>query len=1391
MTRTFSKFLINLILLVGLLTSQAPAAAVVAAPLTEPDAGADLTVEVSISPALPAANEQVTITVIARNIGAFNTTGGQVRVDLYVDPAQRPPAQGTAGFPIIQVPSIGSGGSTQGTRTHTFTENGCNHVIYAWIDRLGVISEDNENNNLVELPVCVGVTCAADSYEVDNACANAKWLQENSSQAHSFCTAAQTQDDEDWVKFTAFADIQYTLETNNQQQHASPQVTIFNKCGGTAQTGPSDNSASWKPTASGVYYARLARKDGVAGPLTAYSLTLTSSTGVTDDFEPDNSCPTAHDITTDGAKQNRRFVAPGDEDWIKFAVKAGESFIVLGEGTGTGVNPVITLFDSCSSVPGSQSLVQAAASVTASANTDTIYYARVVNQNSTVFGQDATYDLSVTSSTCAADSYEQDDEKNQAKDLALGAPQTAHNFCPSSDEDWVKFSVEANKTYVLQTENLGSASDTVLTLFAADGTTQIAENDDYNYVDASRIVWKPTAGGIHYARVRHHNIIANGANTQYDIALREGFCLPDTQEGALGDNGPGDAISIPPNGSTQAHTFCADPLSTTLGDQDWVAFDAVTGGNYLVKTTNLDKNSDTVLTLFDSDGATVLASNDDIGLGQSATLNFTPTAPGKYYVRITQFNSNVLGSLTDYQVQLEANEPPPPTPTPTPSPTPAPTPVPTPTPDPATVKTLIVVNQPRLETLYGAAETGTLMTKLFDLANHTAVQGAVLEVTSDPAVQTAYADWTVDQTALLTVDKANSMAAAIRNRILTFLETATNVKYVVLVGGDHVIPFRRVLDLVPPKAGANPTSVLEQSYATKVTANTTIAAALAENMVLTDDYYVDKTPSVWTDKQNNQRDLFIPDYAVSRLIETPAEIVAFIDVFLTDQKIEANQAVVTGWDFVQDSATVMGTIMSADSVTTDATLIANTWARADFVAKTLNFASRVDVQAINGHSTHVGTQLPDLLNGTAQPDVTAAEVAAATGDMAGGLIYNVGCHGGLNDPGQLDLPQAFMQKRTNYIGNTGFGWGGGGTVYSEDVLKRFTIELFTGVLNEIGPSLKLAKQKYSAAKSKPNAYDAKVLMQMTLYGLPMFAVESSGAFDDEDPFPSVQGGFTPPSSFSSGLAQGSLSYGLPGSFGSFGDTTTSDGQVYDMDDNVAFGDSEPVQPLYYANAAAPLVGDLRGIIFKGGVYSDVTGFNPVMALPFNEYVEDTTEPTFLGGDGWFPETPFSLQDSQSFADSSKTAQNVIMSLGQYSDATATQRLYSQMSFDTIYSLSADTVKPEIRFVDGILDQAAGKGRIKVETTDDSGVAKVVIAFTDGGGTWRSAELDFHLAAQKWTGEITGTVDTVYFVQVVDTAGNVLVDTNKGKYYPLLPPLPLASGRQVDISRRIYLPVVVK
>jgi hypothetical protein len=109
-------------------------------------------------------------------------------------------------------------------------------------------------------------------------------------------------------------------------------------------------------------------------------------------------------------------------------------------------------------------------------------------------------------------------------------------------------------------------------------------------------------------------------------------------------------------------------------------------------------------------------------------------------------------------------------------------------------------------------------------------------------------------------------------------------------------------------------------------------------------------------------------------------------------------------------------------------------------------------------------------------------------------------------------------------------------------------------------------------------------------------------------------------------------------------------------------------------------------------------------------------------------------------------------------------------------------------VDGVLDETAGTGFIKVEATDGSRIIRVVVAYTDGQGTWHSQDLVYDDVMHKWTGVISGTVETQYFVQVVDGAGNVAIAYNKEQYHRLLPPVPLIGGRSPDV---VYLPLIVK
>ena len=972
---------------------------------------------------------------------------------------------------------------------------------------------------------------------------------------------------------------------------------------------------------------------------------------------------------------------------------------------------------------------------------------------------------------------EADDDPATGQTLIVNGQPQRHNVCPAGNVDWLQFEVTAGQTYVLRTLNLEFAADTVLELYEPDGTTRLAQNDDYGYTNASRIVWQPTVSGVHFARVRHHNAAASGPNTGFDVVLQEGYCSPDAQEGDTGDNGPGDAHSLATDGSTREHNICADPLRPDVGDQDWSAFEAVAGGTYEIRTGDLRSNSDTVIEIYDVDGQTLLQRRDDAGEGRSTIVQFEAETAGTYFVRVLQYNTNVTGSETRYQLSILGSAPPTPTPTPTSGPTPVPPPAPSPAPpNPSDVQTLIVVNRAQFVDLYGEEATETLMTKLYTLADHDSVRGAVLQVEQTVAVAEAYATWTASADSQLDNSLANDVASAVRNVVHAFLADAPSARYIVLVGDDRMLPHRREAEGDLTKQ--------ESEYAPEVSPGTTVAAALAADLTLTDDFYADRKPSQWRDRRTNStHPLYLADYAIGRLIETPEEIGAFIDGFLGgDQQIETQRVLVSGYDFVQDSAEAISFLFKNDTLTTDHQIVGPAWPGSLLRTKHLSADPRFDLHSINGHSTHLTTLTPD------GQDIGAADIAASTA-LNGVLVFAAGCHAGLNDPGQLDLPQAYLRQQATYVGNTGFGWGSGGKTYSEALMLKFARELLRDTSAEIGPSLSAAKAKYWSHDSDFDAFDAKVLMGTTLYGLPMLRVTSGGTLSDDDPFPSAQSAFDAPSSLGDGPARGSFQFLLPGSFGAFNESNTERGRLLTLDGTATYEAGTPVQPRFFADVSSPAAGTLRGALFLGGRYRDEAGVDPVVALAENEYVLDKREPT-LEAEGWYPALPLAARGADGVGILGEAGASVVLTLGQYHVESGTQRLFEQVSLDTYYSFSADREAATVRFVDGVLD--GERGSIKLETTDASGIARVVVAHTNGGGVWESTDLTFDTAAQKWRGtveNISASGGTVYFVQIVDGAGNVAVADNKGHYYRLLPPLPLREGQPLEMNTSIFLPLV--
>ncbi len=668
------------------------------------------------------------------------------------------------------------------------------------------------------------------------------------------------------------------------------------------------------------------------------------------------------------------------------------------------------------------------------------------------------------------------------------------------------------------------------------------------------------------------------------------------------------------------------------------------------------------------------------------------------------------------------------------------------------VRTLILVNRQKLETLYSASEADDVMDKLNLLAAHDSVKGLVVQVENDATVAAAYAAWDADPTSTA---RANAVAEAIKAVVDAQWASYPDLEYLVIVGDDRVVPFRRVLDQ---------TRHPESNYGSVSSASTT-GAALRDDMTLTDDYYADAVPTIPGSPDWDGHDLYIPDLGTGRLVETPDEIVAQIDAFLADDGVTAGDAIVTAYDFLEDGAQAVCNELSGDGLTTDCTLIGESWNATQFRSNVLN--TRHDVVSINGHASH-------YVIGTPSGSVLSSDIAGAAADHTRALFYTVGCHSGLNVPPSnpyqpLDTAQALVQHQANYVANTGYGWGYRASVgLSEQLMLDFTERLVYGQSATVGQALAAAKQEYYLNEREFDYYDEKIMIESTLYGLPMYRYTTPTA---TAPRLGAQGQGQGVSAIKqeqvtalgNGLTVNSLSYQFP----ALTAESTDDGQYYAFGDRVHTGDGEPVQPKYIADLSFPGT-RAHGVVFRGGVYTDVTSFNPVVDQAITKTLT-LVEPSF-GAPGWYPTLPQRLNRLE-------RGDKLVTLLGQFNPQSQMERVYDQLSFDVYYhTSSSDWTFPSIESMNSGL--GAGSALISVGVEDDSGIQAVVIAYTDGDGTWYSTSLTE--SGGKWSGSFTASADTEFFIQVVDQAGNVIASDNNGRYF-----------QPGDSLYTVYLPLALR
>jgi hypothetical protein len=119
-------------------------------------------------------------------------------------------------------------------------------------------------------------------------------------------------------------------------------------------------------------------------------------------------------------------------------------------------------------------------------------------------------------------------------------------------------------------------------------------------------------------------------------------CTPDAYEE---DDACISSDAVIYGGDTQSHNFCTDA-------EDWINFNACTGRTYTIETSSLGLNTDTVLELYDTDCASLLASDNDGGTGFASLIaGWVAPADGTYHIKVLQFDGT-FGDDREYDVTL-------------------------------------------------------------------------------------------------------------------------------------------------------------------------------------------------------------------------------------------------------------------------------------------------------------------------------------------------------------------------------------------------------------------------------------------------------------------------------------------------------------------------------------------------------------------------------------------------------------------------------------------------------------------------------------------------------------------------------------------------------------------
>ena len=213
------------------------------------------------------------------------------------------------------------------------------------------------------------------------------------------------------------------------------------------------------------------------------------------------------------------------------------------------------------------------------------------------------------------------------------------NMNSDSDADWFKFVVTSGGQWTIASFDPaeGAGTDVKAEMYASNAATVLAASDDVSDTDRNFSMVRTMTPGTYYVRVTG----VNGATGRY--GLRSSFLLPDD----YGDN-PASAADLAINGTRTG-------LLGVLNDQDWFRLTFTEPGVFHVNSTG---STDTMGALYQADGTTLIAENDDSNFPTETNFGLTATiaGPGVRYLKVTGFDgqTGAYGLQTSFTVGAAA-----------------------------------------------------------------------------------------------------------------------------------------------------------------------------------------------------------------------------------------------------------------------------------------------------------------------------------------------------------------------------------------------------------------------------------------------------------------------------------------------------------------------------------------------------------------------------------------------------------------------------------------------------------------------------------------------------------------------------------------------------------------